>query len=102
MATSKTTDMADKVADAAASTGHRAGARARRAGADLGDTIDRTATAGASSVRRAARKAVAAQDAATAEFETRTESIEDAIRRNPLAAAGAALLIGVVLGRFIL
>ncbi|MDR4307894.1 hypothetical protein IHQ68_14825 [Chelatococcus sambhunathii] len=102
MATSKTTDIADDVADAAASTGHRAGAQARHAGADLGDTIDRTANAGAGGVRRAARKTVAAHDAAAVEFDGRAESLEDAIRRNPLAAAGAALLIGVVLGRFFL
>lgn len=102
MATRKITDDADDAADAVRAAGRKAGSRARRAGAGVGDAIDRASGAGATRVRRAARKSASAYDAATDEFDDRVGSLEETIRRNPLAAAGAALLVGVVLGRFVL
>lgn len=95
-------EAADDAADALASGGGRASSRARRAGADVGDAIDRASSAGATRVRRAARRASSAYDETADDFEGRVATLEDTIRDNPLAAAGAALLIGVVLGRFVL
>lgn len=99
---SRLTDAADEAADAVRAAGRRTGASARRAGADLGDAIDGASATGATRVRRAARSSADAYDEAADEFEARAGSIEDQIRRNPIAAAGAALVIGLVLGRFVL
>ena len=102
MATGDTTRKADELADAVTKAGRRAGAGARRAGAETGARIDRAADAGARNVRRAARQASAAYDETAEDFNDHVGSLEETIRRNPLAAAGAALLVGVVLGRFFL
>lgn len=102
MASRKITDAGEDLADAVSTAGRKAGARARRAGSSAGATIERGASKGATRVRRAARSSADAYDAATDEVDGRVDSIEETIRRNPIAAAGAALLVGVVLGRFIL
>ncbi|RXF74320.1 hypothetical protein [Hansschlegelia zhihuaiae] len=102
METRRTTGKADEMTEAVGSTGRRAASQARKAGADIGDAIDRNSASGAAHVRRASRKSSAAYEAATDEFDDRMGSLEAQIRRNPLAAAGAALLVGVVLGRFVL
>lgn len=102
MATRKTTAAADDLADAVSNAGRRAGASARRTGASAGAAIDEAASSGARRVRRAARSSSDAYDAASEEIGGQVASLEDTIRQNPLAAAGAALLIGVVLGRFVL
>lgn len=96
------TDDADDAADALSEAGRRAGGQVRRAGRSAGDAIDDAGRSGAASVRRGARKGARAYEAAADEVELRAGSLEDTIRENPLAAAGAALLIGVVLGRFVL
>jgi hypothetical protein len=102
MATRRTSGKAEEAAESVGSTGRRAASRARKAGADVGDAIDRGSASGAARVRRAARRSSAAYEGASDEFGERAGSLEEQIRRNPLAAAGAALLVGVVLGRFVL
>lgn len=99
---SKITEAGDDVADAVSSAGRRAGSRARKAGADAAAAIDGAATASASRMRRASRAGARAYDDAVEEVDGRVATLEETIRQNPLAAAGAALVIGLFLGRFVL
>lgn len=98
----KITDVGDGIADAVESAGREAGSAARRAGEEAGSAFERGSAEGARRFRRAGRRGAAAYDDAAEDFERRTASLEETIRRNPLASAGAALLVGVVLGRFVL
>ncbi|PZQ15772.1 MAG: hypothetical protein DI565_07960 [Ancylobacter novellus] len=94
----KITEAGDEIADAVSSAGRTAESAARRAGA----TLEHEAAEGADRFRRAGRRGARAYDEALEDFEGRADSLEATIRRNPLAAAGAALLVGIVFGRFIL
>lgn len=98
MANSKITEAADDLADTVAQAGRKAEAGAAKAAG----AVRSASTRGATQIRRSARQAEAAYDDGADAVEGRVGSIEDAIRRNPLAAAGAALLVGVVLGRVFL
>lgn len=102
MATRKFTDDADDAADSIEAAGLRAGVRARRAGGRVGDAIDQASDAGSAGLRRTARKSAGAYDATIDQVDGRAADLGETIRQNPLAATGVALLIGVVLGRFIL
>lgn len=102
MANSKITGAADDLADDVADAGKKAASGARKAGAGVADAVKSGSSRGASQLRRSARQGEAAYDDAADAISERVGSIEDTIRRNPLASAGAALLVGVVLGRFFL
>lgn len=92
----------EALADNVEAAGAKAGETARDFGAKADEAIDRAAAKGGAAIRRTARRGAYAYDDAADEIDGRVASIEDSIRRNPLAAAGAALVIGVFLGRFVL
>jgi hypothetical protein len=102
MATNNFTNAGDDAADAVARGGEQAGAGARQAGSRVGEAVDEAAKDAARHMRSTARRGASVYDEAVDEIDGRARSLEDTIRENPLAAAGAALLVGVVLGRFIL
>ncbi len=102
MTASKTTGAADEAADAISDAAHQAGAKARQAATGAADALEDAADAGSRKIKSAARSGQRAYGDAARGADAGMASIEDAIRRNPLAAAGTALLVGVVLGRFIL
>lgn len=95
-----------KTADDAASQVKKAGDTvaegARKAGEATAETASAAGDRSAAQIRRSGPRGDAAVRGAVDDFDERVGSLEDSIRRNPLAAAGAALLVGVVLGRFFL
>ncbi|GLK69274.1 hypothetical protein [Hansschlegelia plantiphila] len=93
---------ADALADDVASAGKHAGAQAHRAASSFEDSVESASEKGASSIRSAGRRGSALYDEATEQVDSRVASLEESIRRNPLAAAGAALVVGLILGRFVL
>ena len=102
MTTNGISDAADDLADDVASTGRAAAGQAKRVGDTVGDAIEDAADHSARRMRGAGRRGRSAYDDAMDGVEGEVESLSDTIRRNPLASAGAALLVGVVLGRFFL
>lgn len=84
-----------------AGSGSRASEEFSGAGRIPDEAINRVADVGAAKMRGGERQSVRARTAADP-FDVRASSLEETVRDNPLAAAGAALLIGVVLGRFVL
>jgi ElaB/YqjD/DUF883 family membrane-anchored ribosome-binding protein len=102
MATSKIPGPADDLADDISAAGKKAQSGARSAGESVGDAVSNAAESGARSVRQQGRRGERAYREAGDDFDARVGSLEESIRRNPLASAGAALFVGVLLGRFIL
>ncbi|MET0314292.1 MAG: hypothetical protein ABW275_07865 [Hansschlegelia sp.] len=96
------TDRANDLAAGVADAGRHTAASARNAGETAASKVERASSKGASAIRRGGRSGSAAYDEAASEFDGRMASIEDTIRQNPLAAAGAALVVGIFLGRFVL
>ncbi|MFD1701964.1 hypothetical protein ACFSCV_03000 [Methylopila henanensis] len=93
MADSKATEAAEATADVA----RKAARGARSAGAETARVIEDAADEGVSAVRDSARSTSSTRAPAL----RRSTSLSDAIRENPLAAAGAALFTGLVLGRLL-
>jgi ElaB/YqjD/DUF883 family membrane-anchored ribosome-binding protein len=96
------TDRANDLADGVADAGRKTAASARNAGETAASKVESASVKGASSIRRGGRSGSAAYDDVSAEIDERVSSLEDTIRQNPLAAAGAALVVGIFLGRFVL
>ncbi|MFC7051683.1 hypothetical protein ACFQI3_03170 [Hansschlegelia quercus] len=96
------TDRANDLASGVADAGRSAASSARNAGDKVASGVESASEKGASAIRRGGRSGSAAYDDAAADLDGRVSSIEDTIRQNPLAAAGAALVVGIFLGRFVL
>jgi ElaB/YqjD/DUF883 family membrane-anchored ribosome-binding protein len=95
-------DRANDLASGVAETGRNTASTARNTGAKVASGVENASEKGASAIRRGGRSGSAAYDDAAAELDGRVSSLEDTIRQNPLAAAGAALVVGIFLGRFVL
>ncbi|HVI28305.1 hypothetical protein [Hansschlegelia sp.] len=102
MANSNINDKSDELAGTVSQKGHEAGDKARSAGAQVGDSVASAADAGARRLKDATRRGSEAYDDAMDDLSDRKASLEETIRRNPLGAAAGALLVGFVLGRFVL
>ncbi|GLK57432.1 ElaB/YqjD/DUF883 family membrane-anchored ribosome-binding protein [Methylopila capsulata] len=102
MADPNISEKVDDLADGVKNAGRSAAEGARAAGESVGDALDDAGDAAERRLRRANRRGRAAYAETEDRFESEFEGIEDTIRRNPIAATGAALLVGVVLGRFFL
>ena len=102
MANSNFPEKADELADNISQKGHEAGAKTRSAGAQAGDSVASAADEGARRLKDAARRGGHAYDEAMGDLSARRASLEETIRQNPLGAAAGALLVGFVLGRFVL
>ncbi|GBD48688.1 hypothetical protein [Methylopila sp. Yamaguchi] len=102
MADPNISEKVDDLADGVKSAGQTAAERARAAGERVGDALDDAGDSAERNLRRANRRGRTAYAEAGDRFESEFEGFENTIRRNPLAATGAALLVGVVLGRFFL